>query len=174
MMAVDDWIADHLKTTAENGEGPYVSGVERRSSQDRRRNHLKAFTAQFVKPRRGVSGRRETDTHGFCVDVHEPALLIVVLATLSLCVVDVYATLTLLQRGGSELNPVMRALIKTDVWLFFVFKYVVTAGGLFVLLSYKNFRLYKGFTAIHTLYGILIIYVLLVIYEVRLLALAAG
>lgn len=150
-----------------------MGGVERRLEQDRRRNHLKAFTQQFVTARR-VNGRRNTDTHGICVDVHEPALLIVVLATLSLCIVDVYATLTILQQGGSELNPIMRALIEADVWLFFIFKYAVTAGGLFVLLSYKNFRLYKKFSGIHTLYGILIIYVLLVIYEVRLLALALG
>lgn len=150
-----------------------MSRSERRSSEDRRRNHLRAFTAQFSNPpRRSVKGRRETDTHGFCVDVHEPELLIVILATLSLCVVDVYATLTILQRGGSELNPVMRALIEADVWLFFIFKYVITAGGLLVLLSYKNFRLYRKFSGMHTLYGILLVYILLVIYEVRLLALA--
>lgn len=173
-MSVDDRVGNISKMRADGESDAYSSSVERRSDQDRRRDHLKAFTAQFVNPRRSINGRRETDSHGFCVDMHEPELLVVVLATLSLCVVDVYATLTLLQRGGSELNPIMRVLIEADVWWFFTFKYVVTAGGLLVLLSYKNFRLYKKFSGIHTLYGILVVYILLVIYEVRLLALAMG
>ena len=148
--------------------------VERRTNPDRRRNHVKAFTTQFVKPRRGNESRRESDTHGFHVDFHEPRLMLVVVATLSLCIVDVYATLILLQRGGEELNPIMRKLIEADVWLFFVFKYVVTAAGLFVLLSYKNFRVYKNFSGLHSLYSVLIVYVLLVMYEIRLLILAIG
>ena len=173
-MPVVERVGKNSKSSLESGDNGDGSGVERRANEDRRQNHLKAFTAQFINPRRSVKVRRETDTHGFCVDMHEPALLIVVLITLSLCVVDVYATLTLLQRGGQELNPVMRVLIETDVWLFFIFKYMVTAAGLLVLLSYKNFRLYKKFSGIHTLYGILVVYILLVIYEVRLLALAAS
>ena len=154
--------------------GTNGSMAERRTNPDRRRNHVKAFTTQFVKPRRSNESRRESDTHGFHVDFHEPRLMLVVVATLSLCIVDVYATLTLLQRGGEELNPIMRKLIETDVWLFFVFKYVITAAGLFILLSYKNFRVYKNFSGLHSLYSVLIVYVLLVIYEIRLLILAVG
>ena len=148
--------------------------LERRTNPDRRRNHVKAFTTQFVKPRRGNDSRRESDTHGLYVDFHEPKLMLVVVATLSLCIVDVYATLVLLQQGGKELNPIMRKLIEADVWLFFVFKYVITAAGLFILLSYKNFRVYKNFSGLHSLYSVLVVYVLLVIYEIRLLVLAMG
>lgn len=147
---------------------------ERRSNPDRRRNHVKAFATQFVRPRRGTESRRESDTDEFYVDFHEPRLLVVVLITLVLCIVDVYATLILLQNGGSELNPIMRELIEIDVWLFFVFKYVITAAGLLILLSYKNFRVYKSFSGLHTLYIVLAVYILLVIYEIRLLALAIG
>lgn len=171
---MDDKLVEKKETHANSTDVPYGATVERRSDPDRRRNHVKAFAAQFVRPRRGNKSRRETDTHEFYVDFHEPRLLVVVLATLSLCIVDVYATLILLQKGGSELNPIMRELIETDVWLFFVFKYVITAGGLFILLSYKNFRLYKNFSGLHTLYSVLVVYILLVIYEIRLLALAIG
>ena len=146
----------------------------RGSMPDRRQNHAKAFFYQFLRPRRGDKARRSTDLHAFHVDFHEPVLLVVVLVTVSLCVVDVYATLTLLQQGGVELNPLMRELIHTDVWLFYLFKYIVTAAGLFVLLSFKRFRVYKNFNALHTLYGVMAIYAVIVVYQMGLLSAAAA
>ena len=125
--------------------------TDRRAGRDRRGKHLKAFLYQFVEPRRRHSHRRAADRHPFHVDIHEPALLAVVLITLSLCVVDVYATLTLLEKGGQELNPLMKQLIDRDVWLFFVVKYVMTAAGLFVLLSYRRFRFFRGLSGLHSL-----------------------
>lgn len=151
-----------------------VGPPDRRIRQDRRANNVRAFFFQFGKPRRKRDGRRDGDTQGYYVDFHEPMLLLVVLVTLSLCIVDIYATLSLLEQGGVELNPVMRELIETDIWVFFIFKYVVTAGCLFILVSYKKFRLYKNFSALHTLYGVLLIYFLLVIYEIKLMALTLG
>lgn len=147
---------------------------ERRERVDRRHNHFKAFFYQFFNPRRRNEVRRATDSHAFHVDFHEPILLVVVLVIVALCVVDLYATLTLLQQGGVELNPLMRTLIHTDVWLFFLLKYIVTMAGLFVLLSYKRFRLYKNFNTLHALYGVLAIYVLLAVYQLELLSLAAS
>ncbi len=135
----------------------------------RRRNHVRAVFYQFVKPRRRTGGRRKADSHPTQVDFHEPALLAVVLVTLSLCIFDIYATLTLLQKGGIEINPVMRQLIDYDMWWFYVFKYTVTVAGLSVLLSCKNFRLYQNIKALHALYGAVIIYVILAVYQVKLL-----
>lgn len=160
-------------TLAESG-GPGGVAVDRRQVRDRRRNHIKAFFVQFRKPRRRLLGRRKTDSHGFHCDFHDPVVLLVVLVTISLCVVDVYATLTLLQQGGVELNPIMRKLIEADALLFYTIKYGVTAGGLLVLVSYHRFRLYRSFSGLHTLYSVLGVYVLLVVYQLRLLSLAAG
>lgn len=148
--------------------------TDRRGRRDRRRNHLKAFLYQFTNPRRRHRHRRESDQHPFHVDIHEPALLAVVLITLSLCIVDVYATLTLLNKGGQELNPLMKMLIDTNVSLFFVIKYLLTAGGLFVLLSYRRFTFLGGVSGLHSLYGVLAVYVMLAIYQVGLLAAALG
>ena len=153
---------------------PDTVPLERRLDVDRRRNHVKAFFYQFINPRRRSTSRRSTDSHPFHVDFHEPILLAVVLITVALCVVDAFATLTLLEQGGVELNPFMRELIHTDVWLFYVFKYIVTAVGLFILLSYRKFRVYRGFNALHTLYGVMAIYVVLVIYQIGLLSAAAA
>lgn len=140
-----------------------------RLSGCRRRNHVRAVFYQFVKPRRRTGGRRKADSHPSHVDFHEPALLAVVLVAVSLCIFDIYATLTLLQKGGVEVNPVMRQLIDYDMWWFYVFKYTVTVAGLSVLLSCKNFRLYHNFKALHALYGALTIYIILALYQAKLL-----
>lgn len=151
-----------------------ASIADRRKGVGRRRNHLKAFVYQFVNPRRRNRQRREVDPDPFHVDIHEPAVLLVVLITLSLCVVDVYATLTLLNKGGRELNPLMKLLIDTDVWLFVIIKYTLTAAGLFILLSYRRFRLFRGLNGLHSLYGVMAIYVMLAVYQVGLLSSALG
>jgi len=157
------------------GSGTPVEIADGRGDHvDRRRHHLRAFFYQFLNPRRSGKARRSNDSHAFQVDFHEPVLLVVVLVTIALSVVDVYATLALLQQGGVELNPLMRKMIDTDVWLFYLFKYTVTAAGLFVLLSFKRFRVYKNFNALHTLYGVLAVYVVVVVYQIGLLSAAAA
>jgi hypothetical protein len=141
--------------------------------EDRRRHHVKAFFVQFIKPRR-CDGRRQTDTHGFQVDFHGSLVLLVALVIMSLCIVDVFATLALLQKGSIELNPIMRKLIETDVRLFFVVKYVATTVGVFLLLSYKRFRLFnKNINSLHALYGFMSVYFMLVAYQVTQLYLVA-
>jgi len=162
-----------INNSGNSGSDGKATG-ERRSQVDRRRDHLKTFFYQFVNPRRQNRARRETDPFAFHVDFHGPGLLLVVLITVSLCVVDIFATLSLLQQGGVELNPFMRELIQTDVWLFFLFKYIVTAAGLFVLLSFKKFRVYRSLSALHTLYGVLAVYVMLVVYQIGLLSTVAS
>ena len=88
---------------------------------------------------------------------------------------DVFATLALLQKGSIELNPVMAKLIETDVQLFFTVKYIATALGVFLLLSYKRFRLFrKNINSLHALYGFMAVYLMLVTYQVVLLSLVAG
>jgi hypothetical protein len=142
--------------------------------EDRRRRHVKAFFVQFIKPRRR-GGRREADTHGFQVDFHGPLVLLVALVIMSLCIVDVFATLALLQKGSIELNPIMRKLIETDVQLFFAVKYVATTMGVFLLLSYKQFRLFgKNINSLHALYGFMAVYLILVTYQLTLIYLVAG
>ncbi len=94
---------------------------------------------------------------------------------MSLSIVDVFATLALLQKGSIELNPVMAKLIETDVKLFFVVKYIATALGVFLLLSYKRFRLFrKNINSLHVLYGFMAVYLMLVMYQVVLLSLVAS
>lgn len=141
---------------------------ERRSASDRRHRHLQAFLCQFVKARR--VGERRNDhagTHHY-VDVHGAGLLLIILLILMMCVADSYLTLTLLQHGGEELNPIMKALIEHDVGVFFYSKYAVTACSLIILLMHKNARVFGAVSGHQILFTVLLAYALLISYEIRL------
>ena len=104
------------------------------------------------------------------MDYHERRYLVLSLAILALCVADVFATITLLSRGSTEINPFMRELVEYDTGLFFAFKYISTAAGIFILLSFKKFRIIGNLTTQSLLYVILIFYMVLVFYEAVLLS----
>lgn len=143
--------------------------VRRRSVTDRRQRQLQAFLCQFVKARRVRERRINHDGARQYVDVHGPGLLLIVLAILMMCVADAYLTLTLLNDGAVELNPVMRPLVEGDWGTFFYVKYGVTACSLLILLMHKNFRLFGSLTGQHVLLSVLLGYALVIAYEVTLL-----
>lgn len=143
--------------------------VERRSPTDRRQRRMQAFCWQFFKARR--VGERRLDHAGVnhYVDVHGPGLLLVILLILLLCIADAYLTLTLLNHGGEELNPVMKVLIEDDWGWFFYVKYAITACALIFLLMHKNFRVFGGVSGVHILLVVLLAYACLIGYEIKLL-----
>lgn len=144
--------------------------VQKRSVTDRRQQRLQAFLCQFVKARRVRERRVNHDGARHYVDVHGPGLLLIILMILVMCVADAYLTLTLLNDGAVELNPVMRPLVEGDWGTFFYVKYGVTACSLLVLLMHKNFRLFGSLTGRHVLFSVLLAYALVIAYEVTLLA----
>lgn len=149
---------------------PVVKNEDRRGIEDRRQRHVKAFFYQFIKPRRRSSDRRGGESEGFHVDRHERRYFFVSLAILGLCVADVYATITLLNRGSIEVNPFMRELLEFNPGLFFAFKYIATAAGIFILLSFRNFRIFRKYNTLKLLYLVMFLYSILVLYEIALLS----
>lgn len=143
---------------------------DRRAHEDRRRRHVKAFFYQFVKPRRRNARRRGSDSKGFDLDYHERRYFVLSVAILTLCVADVYATIILLSRGSTEINPFMRELLEYGTGMFFAFKYISTAVGIFILLSFRKFRIIGNLTTQNLLYIILVFYLVLVFYEAVLLS----
>ncbi|MDH3639705.1 MAG: DUF5658 family protein [Gammaproteobacteria bacterium] len=148
--------------------------TDRRSEIDRRQWSLSAFFYQFVMGRRRGERRREARHPNHYVDMHQPKVLFTTLSILLLCVVDVYFTLTLLEHGGVELNPIMLYLIERSIWWFFVGKYTITACCLVVLVAHNHFRLFKWTTGFDILQAILLAYLVLVAYELLLLSLGPG
>ncbi len=136
---------------------------------DRRQNNLKAFFCSFFMNRRHQIRRQADQSRGHYVDVHEPALLGMILATVLLCVADAYFTIAILAKGGTELNPFMRLLIERDVQLFFVIKFVMTSVCLVFTVIHKHFRLFNRISGYHILYAVFSLYLVLIYYEIGLL-----
>lgn len=138
---------------------------------DRRSNTWRTFVGSVVHRRRVVRRRDGDGDAAHYVDVHEPYLFYVAVGALLLCVADAFFTLTLINfYGSTELNPVMDYFIKTDIKIFFIVKFGLTSFGIMFLVIHKNFRLFNRISGYHILHSSLVVYAVLVGYELFMLA----
>lgn len=137
---------------------------------DRRTHSWRTLVGSLIHRRR-VTPRRTVDGEGaHYVDRHEPRLFFVAVGALLLCVADAFFTLTLLEFYGSyELNPVMDYFIQKDFHQFFYVKFGLTAFGIMFLVMHKNFRIMNRISGYQILYSSLILYAILVAYELSML-----
>ena len=103
------------------------------------------------------------------MDWHEPFVFAIVFGVLLFCVADVFFTLNILERGGKEINPLMRLLLETDISLFFYVKFIMTACCIALILVHKRFRLFGCLSGYHILFGVFSGYLALVYYEMVIL-----
>jgi Domain of unknown function (DUF5658) len=87
-----------------------------------------------------------------------------------LCIFDALLTLTLLKHGASEVNPLMAPLVVGSGHGFAFWKLGLTIMGVVVLVSLARARLFGIIPAGVLLYLVLAMYIVLVTYELRLLA----
>lgn len=142
---------------------------DRRARPDRRHATTSPFS-RFAWRGRRCGPRRGQDTANSYVDLYEARWFYVAVAVLLLSCTDAMLTLNLLQIGAYEVNPFMAWLLGINTNLFFFTKLVLTAGGVVVLVAYKNFRLFNCLKTGHVLYVILAGYALLIKYELMLLS----
>jgi hypothetical protein len=148
--------------------GPGVVS-DRRNSRERRQLTLWTVLYGGVRRRR-LDLRRSADESRPLLDLVESHLPAVVVTILLLCCADALLTLELLKAGASELNPLMNKLLSIDVTLFTAAKMALTGAGIIVLVLASRFRLFGRIRVVQGLHGILIGYLLLVLYELALLA----
>ncbi len=91
-------------------------------------------------------------------------MLIAVLILL-LCLVDAINTLRLLDIGAREVNPIMDLLIQQDSRLFINCKLMLTGLGMIMLMAYHNARISLGIRVRSILYGALLCYAALILYQ---------
>ena len=108
--------------------------VERRSSQDRRKNHISFFKPILCKGQRHSLRRADDSRQINVLDHYDTSFMIFVLVVLILSMVDAVLTLTLIEHGAVEVNPVMRYFIDLGVGLFVIAKYSLTAIPLVVMI----------------------------------------
>ena len=83
--------------------------------------------------------RREEDPDFFYVDRIRTGLAVLLGLTFVFHILDAWLTLGHIARGGTELNPLMDALLQVDPHLFLVVKLTLAGVGLLILGLHQNF-----------------------------------
>ncbi len=148
--------------------GPGVP-TDRRSTSDRRQLTFRSVLYGGFRPRRR-SQRRMEDHALPVVDWHESHLLAIAIAILLLSFADAFLTINLLLLGAEEANPLMAALFYRDVAMFAVVKMALTGGGVILLVALSRLKLFGRIKVVQGLYATLVIYVILVLYELSMFA----
>ena len=142
---------------------------ERRQSTERRKPTISILLFGFLHTRRRYI-RRAVDQQCSYLDWYDSRLLYITLGVLLLSFADGVLTLNLLAHGSVELNPLMALLIAHDIQVFVVAKFALTGMGLVFLVVHHNFRLFQSVTIGDLLHVALLLYIILIAYELILLA----
>ncbi len=145
--------------------------IDRRQVGDRREYSLWTLVQCAVSPRR-MNGRRADDRRYPLLDRFDSGM--VMLATLLMClsIADSVFTLTLIERGGTEVNPVMNALLQHSVWSFAAVKMTLTAVPAMILVATGNLVLFNRWRARSILAALVGLYAGLIVYELALLSIS--
>ena len=145
--------------------------IERRSGVDRRAYTLGTLKRCATSPRR-MNGRRACDRRHAVLDRFDSGMLCLAVMLMVLSIMDSIFTLTLISRGGTEINPFMNALLQHSVWAFAGFKMLLTAIPAIILVATGNLMLFKLWRARSILAALTGLYLGLIVYELALLSIS--
>ncbi len=120
---------------ADTCEWPYL---ERRRGTDRRNNKKAQFKYFLVNGRREQARREEDRDRAYFFDRYNQKIFAAITAILMLSILDAFLTLVLIEKGSSELNPVMAYFLEHGPLPFIIAKYILTSFGVVALLFCKN------------------------------------
>lgn len=143
---------------------------ECRTIPDRRRSPTAPLDALRLAGRRADVRREVERQSAYFLDRFDAFVLALIVSILGLTIIDGMLTVELLEAHCVEANPVMNFMLHYGYGSFFVAKYVLTALGLPFLLVFKNHLLFgTRFRVGYVFPVILVLYLVLVAYEMRLL-----
>lgn len=156
--------------TGDQGEvAPEEGAVERRrQGLDRRKQPLRALIYGSFNPRRRGT-RRDGERLIAGVDWHDPQWLAVAMLVVLFSCVDAFLTLTLIDHGAYEVNPVMAMLVGGSALAFTLVKIGLTASGVVILTLLARMKAFGRVPVSLLLYSVLFGYGALLVYEFRLL-----
>lgn len=145
--------------------------VDRRLGGDRRVYTVRSLGRCFVAPRR-MHGRRSTDRREAVLDRMDSGSVSLAILLVLCSIADAMFTLTLISRGGSEINPVMNALMHHSIWAFAAVKMFLTTVPALILVATSNLRLFGRWRARSILAALVGLYLGLIVYEIALLSIS--
>jgi Domain of unknown function (DUF5658) len=142
---------------------------ERRDRMERRRRHIWSLCYGSFNPRRRSHPRRDGDMRFHSLDWYSSHLLAVSIGISLLSMADAFLTLTLLNSGADEINPIMAALLDRGAMAFTVFKMASTGVCVLALVVMSRYRFMRLIRVEIVMYIVLASYVSLIAYELWLL-----
>jgi len=144
-----------------------ASLVERRvSNVERRRFGVRSILQGAFGPRRRA-GRRASDHTP--IDWHHPHLMFLSLVMLGLSVADAFLTVTLLNSGAAEANPLLALLVTSHPSLFAAVKMGLTGVSTVLLVAVAQSRLFRVISGRLVFQSLVLAYLALVLYEAWLM-----
>ena len=116
---------------------------DKRLLPDRRTNRKAQLKYLLFNGRRERIRRADDRDRTFFFDRYNQKLFAAITAILMLSICDALLTLILIDRGASEINPVMAYFLKYGPLPFIIAKYILTSFGVVILLIFKNTFLTK-------------------------------
>ncbi len=145
-----------------------ISTSDSREIDDRRRFSWRTVLFGFLRSRRRAH-RRLADDEPLFTDWHHPWLFFLATGIMLLSSIDAFFTLRLLDRGASEINPFMAAVMGEGTLAFAVSKMLLTGLGILVLVFLSRSRLFNRLRTGIALTVVFSFYCCLVCYEFVLL-----
>jgi hypothetical protein len=143
---------------------------ERRCGMERRQRNRASIRYFLISGRRESARREEDRTRIFFFDRYNQRIFAAITAILMLSIFDALLTLILIERGSTELNPVMAYFLEYGPLPFIVSKYLLTSFGVVVLLIFKNVFINKINMYTHSLFFCVIFaFSTVIIWELYLL-----
>jgi len=140
-----------------------VGQMNRRMLKDRRKQPTAALNRFTLLGLRRTFRREGDKKRGGYVDRYGSGLLFLLILVVGLNVLDALFTIMILDKGGWELNPIVRSAIEVyrdGVWIW---KFAVVTVPLILLCLHSKFRFTKTI-----LLGVTIIYIGAVLYQLFL------
>lgn len=158
----------HASLTQEQGRAlTSIEGmngmIDSRTDMDRRELTWRTLIYGYLRSRRRNS-RRTGEGEPIFTDYHHPWLFFLATGIMVLSCFDAFMTLQLLDRGGTEINPVMAALIGHGAQTFAATKMLLTSIGILALVFLARSRFMSRFrtgvilTIFFSLYAVLVCY----------------
>lgn len=142
---------------------------DRRRQKDRRARPTSPVSFQSLFGRRKHIRRKEDRLNNPYVDIYSLRSVLALLFIIVLSVSDAFFTLKLVQLGAREVNPVMHFFLRHGPVLFLSVKFFLTVFCGVIFLVHKNHLLFGGRVSVKIiLMGVLLLYMLLILYELTL------
>jgi uncharacterized protein DUF5658 len=142
--------------------------VERRVNEvERRRLSIRSILQGAFRPRRRA-GRRAGD-QGLPIDWHHPHLMFLSLVMLALSIADAFLTVTLLNGGAEEANPLLAIFVTSHPSMFAAVKMGLTGVSIVLLVAVAQTRLFRVVSGKLVFQLLVLAYLALVLYEAWML-----